>query len=88
LLKVRNIRKFYLKKADFTIKYAERGIDYDSIYNFMEGWIAYTKNADTYNLRRKILVEFERTFANEISTKEVNRILPKRKNHPEITKTT
>lgn len=50
-------------------------IDYDEIYDFIEGWIAYAKNANTYKLRKKLLADFESKFPNEILTKEINRYL-------------
>ena len=56
-------------------EYKLHEVDYDSIYNFIEGWMTYSKNANSYKLRRKIAAEFEKDFANEISTKEINRYL-------------
>ena len=49
--------------------------DYDRIYEFFEGWLAFAKQADTYKLRKKINAEFEKAFPNEISTKEINKYL-------------
>jgi len=68
-LKIKEIYSLYNHKVE----------TYDEVYDFMKGWMAYAKNARTYNFRRKILDDFEMRFTQEISTKEVNRNLPKRK---------
>jgi len=75
LLKKSNIRKMKQKLRTLVQEYKLHEIDYDSIYDSLEGWIAYAKNANSYKLRRKIAAEFEKDFANEISTKEINRYL-------------
>ena len=64
-------------------KYKNSEIDYDTVYDYIEGWIAYAKNANTCKLRKKILTDFESDFPNEISTKEINRHLKiqKRENY-------
>jgi hypothetical protein len=67
-------------------QYKNNIIEYDSVYNFLEGWIAYAKNADTYQLRRKILTEVETNFPNEISTKEIYRHFKMRKQKGNISK--
>lgn len=73
LLTKKNIKKFKRKFNDYQINYIKKRIDYDKIYNSFEGWIAYSKNANTYKLRIKFTFEFENLFPKEISTKEVNR---------------
>ncbi len=75
LLKKSNIRKMKQKLKALGQEYKLCEDDYDSIYDFLEGWIVYAKNANTYKLRRKITAEFAKDFANEISTKEINRYL-------------
>lgn len=75
LLKKSNIRKMRQKLKSLKQEYKLHEVDYDSIYDFIEGWRAYSKNANSYKLRRKIAAEFEKDFANEISTKEINRCL-------------
>ncbi|MDO8656029.1 MAG: reverse transcriptase domain-containing protein [Nanoarchaeota archaeon] len=72
-IKTRNLRKFYRKFQGICKAYAEKEVDYDSVYEFVEGWLAYVKNANTYTLRKKVLVSIEQRFPTEISTKEVNR---------------
>ena len=73
LMKRRNRRKFKRKLRETVCLFDNKEIAYDSIYDFIEGWIAYAKHANTYNLRQKILSEFENKFSGEISTKEINR---------------
>ena len=75
LLKKSNLRKMRNMLQILKEKYLKREIDYDSLYDFIEGWIAYAKNANTYNLRKNILTDFEREFSREISIKEINRYL-------------
>ncbi len=72
-IKRKNIRRFYLKLQGFRTQYDQKKIQYDIIYDFLEGWLTYAKHADTYNLRKKIIIEFENYFHGEISTKEINR---------------
>ena len=55
-------------------EYNQSKIDYDAIYDFLEGWFAYAKNANTYKLMRSVAAkEIEMCFSSEISTKEINR---------------
>lgn len=79
LLNKTNLNKFKKKLAKYCEKYDKKRIDYDLIYDFIEGWIAYTKNMDTYNLRNEILRPLEYKFAGETSTKEYNRHLKEEK---------
>ena len=72
LLKKKNLRKFERKFKEFCLRYDDKLIDYDKIYDFLEGWIAYAKKANTYNLRQGILNIIEEKFKREISTKEIN----------------
>ncbi len=78
LLKKKNVAKFRRKYARLQKQYDNGIILYDQMYDFMEGWIAYAKNADTYNLRKEIATKFEEKFCHEISSKEVNRGRPKK----------
>ena len=75
MLKKSNIRKFKNKLKLLMQEYKSHEINYGAVYDFLEGWIAYAKNANTYNLRKNITDEFERIFPNEISTKDINRYL-------------
>jgi RNA-directed DNA polymerase len=75
LLKKSNLRNFRSKFRILKKEYKDKRIDYDTIYDFFEGWFAYAKHANTYNLRKKIAIEMADSFPNEISTKEINRVI-------------
>ncbi|MBI4983460.1 group II intron reverse transcriptase domain-containing protein [Candidatus Woesearchaeota archaeon] len=79
LIKRRNLRKFQRKLRENISLFENKQIDYDKLYDFMEGWVAYAKHANTYTTRMNILSRFERKFSQEISCKEINRGLPKLK---------
>ena len=79
LLKKTNIRKFKNKLSELIYDYDNKKIDYDTIYDLLEGWTAYIKNANTYNLKNKILHPLEYNFGGEISTKEYNKRLKEEK---------
>lgn len=79
LLKRRNRRKFKRTLRENIFLFENEQIGYDELYDFMEGWIAYAQHADTYKLRMNILIKYEERFSHEISSKEVNRGLPKKK---------
>jgi len=74
LLKQKNVRYFKHKFSLLTIPNNLNKIPYDKIYDFMEGWCAYAKHANTYNLRQIFIAQFEEQFPTEISSKEINRI--------------
>jgi len=73
LLKKKNLRKFQRKLQLVYTEFDKQKIEYDKVYDLLEGWCAYAKNANTYNLRRKVLEFSEKKFQKQISTKEVNR---------------
>lgn len=64
ILKRKNIRKFKRKLDLMTNLYSTKIISYDEIYDFVEGWTAYSKNADTYNLRTIIISECQKPPVN------------------------
>lgn len=74
-IRKKNIRKFRKKLKRLYRKYDKGLINYDKLYDFLEGWCAYTKNANMYNLRKKVMKQIEQKFSREISTKEINRHL-------------
>ncbi|HLD00812.1 MAG TPA: reverse transcriptase domain-containing protein [Candidatus Nanoarchaeia archaeon] len=74
IMKKRNVRSFKRKLKLICEKFDNGEIMYDEVYGFLEGWIAYAKNADTYNLRKKIIGDIEDKFQSEVSTKGYNRI--------------
>jgi retron-type reverse transcriptase len=79
LLKKSNIRKFKNKLSNLCKQYDRKEIDYDEIYDAIEGWVAYSKTANCNNLRDTILKPIESKFGGEISTKEYNRWLKEEK---------
>ncbi len=79
LLKKSNLRKMMNTLQILGERYNRGEINYGAVYDFIEGWIAYAKNAHTYKFRKKILADFECRFPNELSTKEINRCLKMQK---------
>jgi retron-type reverse transcriptase len=75
LLKKSNMQKFVRKLRDFCEKFDEKLIDYDKVYNFLEGWTAYSKQANVFRMRKNLLLPLYEKFAGEVSTKEYNQHL-------------
>ena len=75
LLKKSNQRNIQKRLDKFKTLFSTNQITYDKIYESIQGFIAYTKHANTYNLRRKILKKREEYFPNEMSSIEINRYL-------------
>jgi len=75
LIKKKNLRKFRNKLDKLEIRFFQNKISYDKIYDFLEGWAVYSKMANSYKLRIKILKEVKEGFINEIAAKEINRYL-------------
>jgi len=73
LLKRRNLIKFRKKLELMRLEYQTKKIDYDTVYDFLEGWLAYSKYANTFRLRKKHLIYTECFFAGALSTKELNK---------------
>ncbi len=73
-IKKKNIRKFQKKLQLLTNFYEQKKITYDTIYDFLEGWIAYAINANTYHLRKGIIKSIEQRFL-MITAKEINRYI-------------
>ena len=73
LMKKSNIRKFKNKLSRKCEEYHRKEIEYDEVYDLIEGWTAYSKTADSYNLREKLLNPIQDSFNGETSTKEYNR---------------
>ena len=80
LIKKKNIRKFKKKLSNLKLEYTGNMVSYDQIYDFLEGWNAYTNNANSYKLKKKIMQTVEETFPHEISAKEVDRLRKINKN--------
>jgi len=77
LLKKSNIRKMRKKFGEMKGCYANKATAFDDIYDYLEGWLAYAKQANTYGLRKRFAREIEGIFQNEFSTKEFNRLVKK-----------
>lgn len=73
LLKKKNLRKFRKKIVIMHSKYKSKQISFDEVYDFLEGWIAYSKHANAFNIRKKYLASIQQLFGGVISTKEFNR---------------
>ncbi len=67
-----------LRKANIrTMKKRITEGDYDSICEFLEGWMSYANHADTYNLRNKITDNIEDSFTGRISLLHIDRLIKK-----------
>ena len=75
LLKASNIRMMKTRFKELRGKYLKKMVDYNLIYDFIEGWFAYARQADTYKLRNQIASNLETSFPGQISIKEINRLL-------------
>ncbi|MEK7224827.1 MAG: RNA-directed DNA polymerase, partial [Bacteroidota bacterium] len=75
LLRKRNVRSAYRKIHGLKTVYSEKDASYDTAYNFLQGWLAYARNADTYKVRMRMSENFIYLFPNEISSIEINRLL-------------
>ncbi len=65
-----------LRKANIrTMKKKITQKDYDSLCEFLEGWMAYASHADTYNLRHKIADNIESNFPGNISLLQIGRLI-------------
>ncbi len=62
LIKKRNLQKFKRKLKTFISEYNEGFVDYDTIYDSVEGWHAYAKNANAHNLTNDIIKRLEARF--------------------------
>jgi len=74
LLRKKNLRKFQRKLHAYYDTYSTDPSAYDILYNFLEGWCAYARNANTYRYRRGLLQEFEERCTG-MASKEVCRYL-------------
>ena len=71
----KNIRKFRNKLEVLCEFYDKAEISYDDVYNSLEGWCAYTKTANAFNLKKRAFTVITKKFTNEMSDKEINRCL-------------
>ena len=75
LLRKTNLRKMKRTVAAYKQLYQEGRLSYDLIYEYLQGWLAYAKQANTHKLRKKLLTDIEQEFPNEIATLEINKLL-------------
>ena len=75
LLKKQNRKNITRSIEKFHRLFIQQKIDYDKIYEKMQGSIAYMEHANSYNLRMKLVISFSKKFPREISYIEVNRYL-------------
>ncbi|MCX6707654.1 MAG: RNA-directed DNA polymerase, partial [Candidatus Woesearchaeota archaeon] len=73
LLKKSNISKFRRKLSELCLDFDAGKIDYDIIYDLLEGWVAYSSHANAHNLKKRVLGFIYGKFEGETSTKEINR---------------
>ncbi len=62
LIKRNNLRHFEHKFKELKILYRENKIKREKVVEKLEGWIAYSKHADTYKYRRELLRQFNKNF--------------------------
>ena len=58
LLKKSNVRRIWKRLEKFKLKYKRNEITIEETRRSLEGWIAYAKFANTYNLRERVLAHF------------------------------
>ncbi len=75
LLRRTNLRKTKRRIKQFKQDYDSKVIDYDEIYERLQGWMAYAKQANTYKLRKRLGKEIELSFPSEISDIELDRYI-------------
>jgi len=75
LLIKKNIVKFHKKYELKKLQLQNDVIEYDDVYDFVEGWLTYARKANTLKLRKYVLKSFDADFKNYISTKEINKII-------------
>ena len=74
--------KRFKRKLETIIKQFKEGvIDFDVVYDFLEGWIAYSKNSNSYNYRIREINKIKDLFNSEISAKEYDKLI---KSHKKI----
>ena len=75
LLKKFNRKNVQRKLNEFHYLFLEDNLDYDKIYESLQGSFAYMQNADTCKFRKYLAKQIEEKFPNQISYIEVNRLL-------------
>ncbi|MFH1376811.1 MAG: reverse transcriptase domain-containing protein [Candidatus Woesearchaeota archaeon] len=75
LLKKFNRKNIYNKLNKLYLLHLSNRIDYNQIYDNLQGSFAYMKHANTYKLRKEIVKKFEIMFPEKTSDVEMNRHL-------------
>jgi len=75
LLKKFNRKNINRKLKKLSNSFLEKELTYDKIYEILQGSFAYMKQANTYNLRKKMYLKIEKVFSKEVSSLEVNKII-------------
>ena len=75
LIRKTNLRKMQKKLESYKEDYDLGIIDYDKIYEFLQGWCAYVKHVNTYKFRKRLSQKIDKYFPNEISSIEINRLI-------------
>lgn len=64
-----------LRKANIRTMKRRLAQDYDKTYQFLEGWNAYARFGNTFNLRNKINTEVENRFQGQTALSEIDRLI-------------
>ena len=75
LLRKRNIKTMKNKLLVFGQQFITEEQTFDEIYASVEGWLSYSRNANTYKLRKKMIQKFEKMFPNELADVQIRRWL-------------
>jgi len=75
LLRKTNLKIFKRKLEGFKASFSNNEMNYDRIYESIQGWNAYARFANTYVLRKELGKKTEAYFPNQTSSAEINRII-------------
>jgi len=76
LLKKNNLPRMKNKLFLMQEELNQKSIDYDKIYASFEGWLAYAHQVNSFKIRQKLILEYEKIFPAYISSIEINRLTP------------
>lgn len=72
LLNKKNIRRFKKRLLIRSEEYQNEGLPREQVVDQFQGWLAYARNANTYNLRRNVTKEFNNLFPIEVTRQKIN----------------
>lgn len=75
LLKKANLRKIERRFIEQKKAYDRNSTLYDNIYNSLEGTLAHVSHGNTYHWRIQKVSQIEQLYPQEISSKEINRLI-------------